>query len=576
MIEKKFVLIYTIFFCFFGTGLLGLGDFARADTSQSYISQYKEASKNYHLLYEVGEFRKYEHNWKNTIVQFEKIYKNHPQTIYAPKSLYNIGNLYTSLYRWNKKKENLDHSTRYFQKIIDQYPKNYLADDAVFRIGENYLLQNNSQKARVYFQKLIKKHPKSLLIKDAKIALLAIAKEKIPPPPPKTKTAKTKTAKTKTAKTTLNSHSAQIKDLDYFTTASWTRVILTLDKKADYTYQALEKNQKQKKPPRFYIDIQNTILPKEFKKKIVSSNGIIRKLRIAQFNPQTTRLVIDLYTLTETKVFATNLGKEHKIIIDILGDSDSSQLNAILNELKQDNNKSSNVNLAEAFGLKVKRIIIDPGHGGKDPGAVGGNQYYEKKIVLRLALMLKKELQKALPKINILLTRDTDRFISLEKRTAFANSKKGDLFISLHCNALKNTKVRGIETYYLSLTKNQTALNLAARENSSSLKNISDLQAILNDLINQTKVPESKKLAELVQKNIIQKLKENYSPRDLGVKKAPFLVLVGSQMPSILIETGFVTNKNERMLLSRSRYLQKISQGITKGVVSYTQAIGKI
>ena len=251
-------------------------------------------------------------------------------------------------------------------------------------------------------------------------------------------------------------------------------------------------------------------------------------------------------------------------------------MNAILDELKQDNKKNSNINLAEAFGLKVKRIIIDPGHGGKDPGAVGNKQYYEKKIVLKLALMLKKELKKALPKIDILLTRETDKFISLEKRTAFANSKKGDLFISLHCNALENTKVRGIETYYLSLTKNQTALNLAARENSSSLKNISDLQAILNDLINQTKVPESKKLAQIVQKNLIQELKKKYSPKSLGVKKAPFLVLVGSQMPSILVEVGFVTNKNERALLSRSSYLQKISQGITKGVVIYTQSIGKI
>ena len=387
----------------------------------------------------------------------------------------------------------------------------------------------------------------------------------------KVKTTKIKTPKKekKSSITTINPNSAQVKNLDYFTTSNWTRVILTLDKKAVYTYQALKKDFKQKKPPRFYIDIKNSVLPKEFKKKIVSNNGIIKKLRIAQFNPQTTRLVIDLYALTETKVFATNLGKEHKIIIDILGNGDSPQLNAILDELKKDNKKSNNVNLAEAFGLKVKRIIIDPGHGGKDPGAVGNHKHYEKKIVLKLALMLKKELKTALPKIDILLTRETDKFISLEKRTAFANSKKGDLFISLHCNALENTKVRGIclwiETYYLSLTKNKTALNLAARENSSSLKNISDLQAILNDLINQTKVPESKKLAEVVQKNIVQELKKKYAPRNLGVKKAPFLVLIGSQMPSILVEVGFLTNKNERILLSRNSYLKEISQGITKG-----------
>ena len=520
---------FIIFIYFFGTGLFGIDNFVKADSAQTY----KQASKNYHLLYEVGEFRKYEHNWKNTIIQFQQIYKKYPKTIYAPKSLYNIGALYTSLYRWNKKAENLDHSIRHFQKIIKQYPKNYLVDDAIFQIGKNYLLKKDTKKARDYFQKLLKQYPQSLLVKNTKIELAKISSKKV-------KTTKIKTPKKekKSSITTINPNSAQVKNLDYFTTSNWTRVILTLDKKAVYTYQALKKDFKQKKPPRFYIDIKNSVLPKEFKKKIVSNNGIIKKLRIAQFNPQTTRLVIDLYALTETKVFATNLGKEHKIIIDILGNGDSPQLNAILDELKKDNKKSNNVNLAEAFGLKVKRIIIDPGHGGKDPGAVGNHKHYEKKIVLKLALMLKKELKTALPKIDILLTRETDKFISLEKRTAFANSKKGDLFISLHCNALENTKVRGIETYYLSLTKNKTALNLAARENSSSLKNISDLQAILNDLINQTKVPESKKLAEVVQKNIVQELKKKYAPRNLGVKKAPFLVLIGSQMPSILVEVG--------------------------------------
>ena len=120
---------------------------------------------------------------KTPVSQFQQIYKEYPKSIYAPKSLYNIGTLYTSLYRWNKKKKNLEHSTQYFKKIIEQYPKNYLADDAIFQVGENYLLQNNPQKARVYFQKLLKNHPQSLLIKDAKIKLAKI-------PAPKNKTTK--------------------------------------------------------------------------------------------------------------------------------------------------------------------------------------------------------------------------------------------------------------------------------------------------------------------------------------------------------------------------------------------------
>ena len=542
-----------------------------ASQSNNSAELYKNASNNFHLLYEKNEFRKFEHNWINTIKQFEKIYNNHPTSIHAPKSLYNIGKLYRSLYRWNKKKAHLQSSTKYFKKINAEYQKNYLADDSLLNIALNYL-ETDKALAANYFNSVIKKYPKSSLAAEAKTHL---AKIKLPPKVKKTNNAKvlfTGKSKIKKAQTT----SALVKNLDYFTTSDWTRVILTLNKAVPYKYQALKKDTKNNKPPRFYIDLQNSVLPADFKKKIVSNNGIIKKLRIAQFNSKVTRLVIDLYTLTKIKVFDTSLKDENKIIIDILGKQQKAQLNAILDDLQKSSKKSSNINLQEAFGLKINRIVIDPGHGGKDPGAVGHKHYYEKHLVLKLSKMVKAKLAKQLPNTKILLTREKDVFIPLESRTAFANSKKGDLFISIHANSFKSSRANGIETYYLSLTNDRNILALAARENSSTLKNISDLQAILNDLINQTKVPESRKLANVVQKAMISELKPRYKTKDLGVKKAPFLVLIGAQMPSILIEVGFISNNKERLLLSQQKYLDKLTSGINKGIINYIKSVEEI
>ncbi len=527
-------------------------------------NSYKAASDNFYRLFEDESFYKYEHNWTNTIKQFKNIYQTAPHSIQATKSLYNIGNLYASLYLWNKKLEHLQNSSKFFEKLYQKYPKSYLADDALFLIASNYQ-KTNRHLQKSYLQKLLTEYPKSAFTKEAKAKLKIIATEN--------SAQNTKSLKISgvSKKTSLPIVKAKIKDLDYFTTASWTRVILTLDQKLPYKYQALRADENLEIPPRFYIDVVGGILPKNFFRKKVTNNGIIRSLRISQFDPQTTRLVLDLYTLTEIKVFSTELGDDHKIIIDIFGQENKPEWENILSEL--DLTKSANkINLKNALGLKVNRIILDPGHGGKDPGAVYGKNYYEKSIVLKIAQILRKEINKSLPNTQVLLTRNDDSAVALERRSAFANAKKGDLFISIHVNSFTNRQVSGVETYYLNLTTNQRTLTLSARENSTTEKNVGDLQAILSELINHTKIPESKKLAQMVQSSLVSGL-SIYKVKNLGVKKAPFIVLIGTQMPSILVEVGFISNKQERSLLSQTVYLQRIAKGIKQGIVKYIQNI---
>jgi N-acetylmuramoyl-L-alanine amidase len=231
--------------------------------------------------------------------------------------------------------------------------------------------------------------------------------------------------------------------------------------------------------------------------------------------------------------------------------------------------KQKGISLAKQLGLGVKRIIIDPGHGGRDPGAIGGDGLKEKDVMLKLANLVAEKVRREL-KCQVILTRSSDISLPLEKRTAIANIKKADLFISLHLNAHKYKKVRGVETYFLNIALDEDAMNLAARENATSKKNISDLQMILNDLMLNTKINESNRLAGFVQKGLVKELQKKYKKiRNRGVRQAPFYVLIGAEMPAVLVEVGYITNTMENRRFKGETYLKRAASGIVKGIDSY-------
>ncbi len=229
------------------------------------------------------------------------------------------------------------------------------------------------------------------------------------------------------------------------------------------------------------------------------------------------------------------------------------------------------ISLAQQLGLGVRTIVIDPGHGGKDPGAIAFGMK-EKDIVLKVAKSLGTQL---VQKYNakVILTREDDRFLPLEERTAIANTNDADLFISLHVNAHPSPKVSGFETYFLNLSTSEEAMRVAARENATSTHQMSDLQDILSEIMQNSKINESARLAQQVHSSIESGMNSKpYVLKDMGVKQAPFYVLIGAEMPAILIELAFISNPRDAQLLANNQFIEILTQQISDGVLEYINA----
>jgi N-acetylmuramoyl-L-alanine amidase len=232
--------------------------------------------------------------------------------------------------------------------------------------------------------------------------------------------------------------------------------------------------------------------------------------------------------------------------------------------------------LTRALGLKIGRIVVDAGHGGHDTGTIGPDGLMEKDVVLDVALRLGRLLETRLG-ADVIFTRDDDTFIPLETRTAIANEHQADLFISIHANSSSDPTARGIETYYLNFTSNPDALEVAARENAVSQKSIFELQDLVKKITLKEKIEESRELATDVQQALYSGLATRHTTlRDRGVKKAPFVVLIGANMPSILAEISFVSNPSDEAKLETPEYRQKIADSLYKGIATYAGGLSGV
>jgi N-acetylmuramoyl-L-alanine amidase len=232
--------------------------------------------------------------------------------------------------------------------------------------------------------------------------------------------------------------------------------------------------------------------------------------------------------------------------------------------------------LVRVFGLKIHRVVIDAGHGGHDTGTIGPHGLMEKDLVLDVALRLGRLVEQRLG-AEVVFTRSTDTFVPLEERTKIANDEKADLFISIHANSSPAPSATGVETYYFNFTSDQHSLDLATRENASSNSSIFELNDLLHKAVLNAKVEESRQFAQRVQSSLYtMSVRMNNGSRDRGVKKAPFVVLIGATMPSILAEIGFVSNPRDERLLRRADQRQKIAESLYKGVSGYATSLSHI
>jgi N-acetylmuramoyl-L-alanine amidase len=238
--------------------------------------------------------------------------------------------------------------------------------------------------------------------------------------------------------------------------------------------------------------------------------------------------------------------------------------------------ESGSRTLTRALGLKIGRIVIDPGHGGHDTGTIGPTGLREKDVVLDVALRLRKLLERNTG-CDVIMTRRDDTFIPLEERTAIANEKGADLFISIHANASRDRSARGIETYYLNLTSSPDALEVAARENATSQESVHQLQDLIKQIAMTEKIVESEDLAKQLQREVYTRVtKVSGAQRDRGVKKAPFVVLIGANMPSVLAEISFLSNPHDERMLRRADYREKIANALYDGIVEYVKNLGEV
>jgi N-acetylmuramoyl-L-alanine amidase len=574
-------------------------------------------------------------NWLNCISKYQDIYEKYPQSEQAPWALFHSGVLYRKIYKYSGLDEDLDKALGLFKKLTEGYKDHQLADDAQYQRGEIYYREKNDPtQAYVELLKLDVNFPngdmksKAKGIMDeltAKLGKKEEKKEETAAAPANgfviVKNIRSWSTPTYTrividtdtpAKYTsgiLKDEQTQSKprrlyvDLENSRVISdivpsipvkhgllqaakaqqlsqnTVRVLLDIETIGDYKIFSLYD------PFRIVIDVQSgRSEEKEIKKEAIAPGSG------AAPSPSTATSSTPPVN-SESTPGAVTVPSPAPATSSVTAPSPpptTSSINASSSEPTTNSTPAARTarrgifkpgspdqefSLARQLGLNVKRIVIDPGHGGKDPGTQFSEGIQEKDITLDIAKRLAASLEKTIG-CEVLLTRDKDVFVPLDERTAFANVNKADLFISIHVNAHKQKSVYGLETYFLNMATDESAVMVAARENATSEKNISDLQSILNDLMLNTKISESSKLAYKVQDGMMRGIKKTYKiNKSLGVKQAPFYVLIGAEMPAILIETGFITNSTERKRILSNSYKNLLADGIALGVNSYIKSI---
>lgn len=538
-------------------------------------TRYRNAAQAFHKLN--AKTHSTAAQWRDVGAVFYSIFSQHVTHPRGADGLYSAGLAMRTANLHQGQDADIELALRHFQQFLRTYPDNRLADDSLMHIGEIFSLgDRNLQRAYLTFRQVLVAYPKgdqAALAKRKAQALEAL----VSPRAAQKQRAKASAAIGNEAavhRTAPRGPMAQMKRVLYSSLEDYTRVILTTDEAVSYRYSELPAGDG--KPRRLYIDLDNTLPHKALALEQLVGDRVLQKIRISRNTPSTTRVVFDLNNIKRFEVQNLALPFEKKIIVDLYPQRVESKARQVSfrpapREVAVPRpHRVETLSLRSALGLKVKRLVIDPGHGGRDPGAVGFG-LREKDVALSLSRELKAVFQRERPDIEVSLTRDRDKFIPLDRRPVIAKQAGADLFVSIHLNAHDQERFHGVETYFLNLSTDASSLRVAARENASTEKQITDLNAILRDLLQDTNILESSKLAKLLQASLITELRGQYKVRDLGVKQAPFMVLVGAEMPSVLVEAGFLTNRRENRRLKNSNYLRKIAEGIYAGLRKYIQ-----
>jgi len=508
--------------------------------------------------------------WEIIARAFYSIDRDYPNSPKAPNSLFLSGKMYEEIgERFNSQKD-FDKSVEISRKFVRKYPYSNLADDAQLRVARIVEKESKSD-AYIEYDKLVTDFPKG----DMRTVALNKRQELAPFKP--AKKAPLYKPRAKGQASTSRNGLTKVSQIRHWSTDDYTRVVIHLDKDSTYTSRLLKPDPQYGTPPRLFVDIEGATVDKNLYVEPITK-GLLEQIKFARNTKDTVRVVLYINSFDDYKVFA--LKDPYRIIMDIEGSGKKSGgyyatgRNTDRYDYKSGLPEDRVSSLSEALGLKIRTVVIDAGHGGHDPGAIGPSGLKEKEVNLRIAKALKKKLDtegKQFGITKVYLTRSTDKFIPLEERTGIAKKLGADLFISIHCNAARNRQAYGIETYILSLTNDQRSLAVAARENATTSISRSDMANVLKQYLLGAKIEESQRFAGHVQSSVVKNVSTKYPPtRNKGVKKAPFIVLIGADIPSILVETSFITNPRDEKRLKSNAYINEIADGIFVGVKRYS------
>ena len=539
---------------------------------------YEENFKLYRQLESNSEKAKRSETWDLVGSTFYRIYSQNPDWKNSPLCLFVAARVYEKKSLRFKSPQDSEKALRYSREFVKRYPNDSLADDAWLRVGRILERRGEKKGAVTAYQRIVygMEESDTYEIAKKKLAILTGASTPKKTEPPARKKAPPK------------AHPkgyAVVKKIRHWSTENYTRVVIETDKEIKYSSRMLRPDPELKTPPRLYVDLEKTVFSDSVKIEPITK-GLLEKISFAKNRPGVSRIVLYIKDLENHKVFSLRKSKQNpsfRLVMDIKGRGASPEKIFAKDPPSYDKRRPSLkskipegeiASLKQALGLKVRTIVIDPGHGGHDPGAIGPSGLREKDVVLKIARRLRERLieeGKSFGIENVYLTRSSDRFIPLEERTAIAKKRKADIFISIHCNGARTKKAHGIETYILGFTNDQTSLQLAARENATTTKGLHELGNTLKEYILSSKIEESQQVAGHVQRSIIQNVSVKYKHiNNKGVKKAPFVVLIGADIPSVLVETSFITNPREEKRLKSEAYIERIVDGIILGIKQYS------
>jgi N-acetylmuramoyl-L-alanine amidase len=636
---------------------------ARVHRSQNWAeNQFAKSESRHETLNGLPESLRTRREYETVIASYRRVVLDAPTSNKAEASAFAVAEVTAEMGRRFKDDIALYSAVREFKFLRREYPGGKHRIEALLAIGEIYKNElGDDPDARVAFEELLRRYPRSQLAEAARAELASGPREV------ELKSAKAQTPSDdhdgsesaddmfpSASKESASEKIVQVTAVQYWSNPDYTRVTVDLEQDVQFDSQRIDH------PDRIFFDLKNARLASSLMGKSFDvDDGLVRKVRVAQFRPGKARIVVEtsdrasynaslalnpprLIIDVHSDVQAENThdgppvsaetgplsaanrsaaavkvvavagksvpeavsGSPKKVIVeaddDDIDDIADASTRSVPPRVSATSSKSRSTrtslsrvtssksmhaaqptssgdrSLIRALGLKIGKIVIDPGHGGHDTGTIGPKGLLEKDLVLDVSRRLGKMLKTRLG-AEVVFTRRDDTFIPLETRTSIANHEQADLFVSVHANSSHDPDARGVETYYLNFTSSPEALEVAARENAASDQDIHQLQDLVKKIALKEKIEESREFASDVQQSLHSGLAAKTSGvRDRGVKKAPFVVLIGADMPSILAEISFISNPGDERRLKTPEYRQRIAESLYRGISRYVDGLGGV